>query len=88
MSHAECQRPFPFTHDGLGVRQMSAPVKWMQSMERMLAEETDLFIEIGPGGTLAKFMKKIAPEAKVLNVSAFEDIEKVVKAIKGDAPEA
>ena len=70
------------------VQQMSAPVKWMQSMERMLAEGTDLFIEIGPGGTLAKFMKKIAPEAKVLNVSAFEDIERVVKAIKGDAPEA
>lgn len=65
------------------VRQISAPVKWMQSMEVMLSEGIDLFIEIGPGNTLAKFMKKIAPDAEVLNVSAFQDIEMIVKRIRG-----
>lgn len=65
------------------VRQISAPVKWMQSMEAMLSEGIDLFIEIGPGNTLAKFMKKIAPDAEVLNVSAFQDIGMIVKRIRG-----
>lgn len=64
------------------VRQMSSPVKWMQSMELMLAQGVDLFIEIGPGETLAKFMKKIAPEARVFNVSAFEDVKTVVEQIR------
>lgn len=64
------------------VKQLSSPVRWMQSMERMLSAGTDIFIEIGPGNTLGKFMKKIAPKARVLNVSSFKDIELVVKLIK------
>lgn len=61
------------------VRQMSAPVKWMQSMETMLSEGVNTFVEIGPGSTLAKFMKKIAPEAEILNIAEFKDIDTVVK---------
>lgn len=64
------------------IRQMSAPVRWMQSMERMLSEGVDIFIEIGPGETLAKFMKKIAPQARVLNIAKFGDIDMAVKQIR------
>lgn len=64
------------------VRQMSAPVRWMQSMELMLEEGVKTFVEIGPGDTLAKFMKRISPETKVLNVSKYEDVEEVGKQIK------
>ncbi len=58
-------------------RQVSSPVKWLQSMERMIEDGTDTFIEIGPGKTLAGFMRKINRNVKVYNVSAWEDVEKV-----------
>ena len=58
--------------------QVSSPVRWMQSMENMIADGVDTFVEIGPGRTLAGFMKKINRDVKVCNISAWEDIEKVV----------
>ena len=58
-------------------KQVSSPVHWMQSMKRMLEEGVDTFVEIGPGRTLAGFMKKIAPEAKVYQLAKWEDLEKV-----------
>ena len=39
--------------------QVSAPVRWMQSVEQMIADGVDTFVEIGPGRTLAGFMRKI-----------------------------
>lgn len=56
--------------------QVSSPVRWMQSMEYMLQEGVDTFVEIGPGKTLAGFMKKINREVKVYNISSWEDMEK------------
>ena len=66
------------------VRQVSSPVRWMQSMEAMIADGVDQFVEIGPGKTLAGFMKKINSEYKVCNISVWEDIEKAVAALKGE----
>lgn len=59
-------------------KQVYSPVRWMQSMATLLAEGVDTFVEIGPGRTLAGFMKKIAPQAKVLQVTKWEDVEKTV----------
>lgn len=61
------------------VKQVSSPVRWQQCVERMLADGVDTFIEIGPGKTLAGFMRKIDRKAKVLNVEKAEDLEKAVK---------
>lgn len=56
------------------VRQMASSVKWIQSVERMIAEGVDTFVEIGPGKTLAGFIKKINPDVKVINISQVEDL--------------
>ena len=56
---------------------VSSSVRWQQSVETMIADGVDTFVEIGPGKTLAGFMKKINREVKVYNVSSWEDIEKV-----------
>ncbi|MCF2681655.1 ACP S-malonyltransferase [Faecalicatena contorta] len=57
--------------------QVSVPVRWMQSMEAMIADGVDTFIEIGPGRTLAGFMKKINRNVKVYNIATLDDVEKV-----------
>lgn len=61
------------------VKQISSPVRWMQSMETMLADNVDTFAEIGPGKTLAGFLKKINPEAKVINIGSWEEAEQAVQ---------
>ncbi len=58
-------------------KQVSSSVRWQQSVETMLADGVDTFIEIGPGKTLAGFIKKIDREAKVINVSCVEDLEQI-----------
>ena len=40
-------------------RGVSSPVKWQQSVEYMIKEGVDTFVEIGPGRTLSGFLKKI-----------------------------
>lgn len=61
--------------------QVSSPVKWRQSVERMLKDGVDTFVEIGPGKTLSGFMKKINKEVTVLNIDKYEDLEKCVEVL-------
>ena len=63
-------------------RQVSSSVRWQQSVEAMIADGVDTFIEIGPGKTLAGFMRKISRDVKTLNVEKLEDISKVAEALK------
>ena len=63
-------------------RQVSSSVRWQQSVEAMINDGVDTFIEIGPGRTLAGFMKKISKEVKTMNVEKLEDIEMVAEALK------
>ena len=58
-------------------RQVSSSVRWQQSVETMLADGVDRFIEVGPGKTLAGFIRKINREATVINIEKFEDLEKL-----------
>ncbi len=57
-------------------RQVASSVRWQQSMEQMIADGVDTFVEIGPGRTLAGFLRKINREVKVYNVGTWEDVEK------------
>lgn len=58
-------------------RQVSSSVRWQQSVERMIADGADTFIEIGPGRTLSGFMRKINKDMKVYNVEKVEDLDKL-----------
>ena len=60
-------------------KQICSPVKWQQSVERMIADGVDCFIEIGPGKTLAGFMKRINKEVKVYNIQTTDDLKKVAE---------
>lgn len=57
--------------------QVASSVRWQQSMEKMIADGVDTFIEIGPGKTLAGFLRKIDRSVKVINISCCEDLKKL-----------
>lgn len=59
--------------------QVSSSVMWQQSMEKMLEQGVDTFVEIGPGKTLAGFMKRINKEVKMINIATVDDIDGAVE---------
>ena len=65
------------------MQQIASPVRWQQSVERMIADGVDNFVEIGPGKTLSGFMRKINRDVKVINIEKVEDLEKL-SALKGE----
>lgn len=58
-------------------QQICSSVCWQQSMERLIADGVDTFIEIGPGKTLTGFLKKIDKEVTAINIEKVEDLEKL-----------
>ena len=66
---------------GLLERQVSSSVRWQQSVERMIAEGVDGFIEIGPKKTLSGFLKKINPKMECHHVETVADMEELLKVL-------
>lgn len=60
-------------------KQVSSSVRWEQSVRKMIADGVDTFVEIGPGKTLAGFMKKIDRSVAVYNIGKWEDLEQISK---------
>jgi [acyl-carrier-protein] S-malonyltransferase len=65
------------------VEQVSSPVKWEQCVRAMLEYGVETFVEIGPGKTLAGFIKKIDKEVTVINVSDVESLENAFAYFEG-----
>ena len=63
-------------------RQVCSPVRWQKSMEYMIQNGVDTFIEIGPGHTLGNFAKKIDRSLQIYNVETVEDLENLKQGIK------
>jgi [acyl-carrier-protein] S-malonyltransferase len=62
-------------------KQVSSSVKWQQTIEKMIADGVDTFIEIGPGKTLSGFMRKINRDMKVFNIEKLEDLDKLMEVL-------
>lgn len=60
-------------------RQVAASVCWQQSVEHMLSQGVDTFLEIGPGKTLTGFLKKIDRNAVGLHIEKPEDLEEILR---------
>ncbi len=59
------------------VRQVSESVRWQEDVKVMTDMGVDTFIEIGPGKTLAGFMKRIDRKIKCINIETVKDMEKL-----------
>ena len=69
-------------------KQIYSSVHWTQTIQKMVEEGVDTFIEIGPGKVLAGLNKKIAPEATVYNVFDKASLESTISALKEQMVEA
>lgn len=65
-------------------KQIYSSVYWTQTIEKMVSEGVEVFVEIGPGKVLAGLNKKIAPEAKIFNIFDKASLENTVESLKED----
>ncbi|MGZ5493940.1 MAG: ACP S-malonyltransferase [Thermoanaerobaculia bacterium] len=65
------------------VRQVASPVRWVESVEKMMAMGVRRFVEIGPGSVLTGLIRRIDSTVELINVSDVPSIESFVA--KGSA---
>ena len=63
------------------IRQISSPLYWEDSINTMTADGFDTFIELGPGKVLSGLVKRIAKEAKILNVEDIKSMNETLSAL-------
>ncbi len=59
-------------------QQVASPVRWEQSVRRMIASGVTAFVEIGPGKTLTGFLKKIDRDVSCFSIQTMEELETVL----------
>jgi len=62
--------------------QVKRPVLWQKTIENMIADGIDTFIEVGPGKTLSGFIKKISGDVKTLNVCDVSSLENTLSEVR------
>ena len=61
--------------------QCENPVRWQKTIENMIANGVDTFIEVGVGKTLAGLIKKINPEVMVYQIENKEGLDAAAEAL-------
>lgn len=77
---AEITRSPAVIRNGL-MRQVTAPVRWAESMQNLIAEGVELFIEVGPGKVLSGLMRQIDRNARSLHVEDPASLDEVLAAL-------
>ena len=68
--------------EDLLVQQVSGSVRWQQSVETMIREGVDTFVEIGPGKTLTGFLRKIDKNVRSYHIGTWEEALSVCEEIE------
>lgn len=64
------------------LRQLTSPVRWQESIEYLVAQGIEVFVEVGPGKVLSGLVKRIAAGAKVYNVEDRASLEKALASLQ------
>ena len=59
-------------------RQAKSPVLWEQTIRQLHDDGVTTFIELGPGTTLSKFVKKTLEDVRIFNVNSVETLNETV----------
>ena len=62
------------------LRQVASPVRWVESVQRMISMGVRRFVEVGPENVLTGLIKRIDSSVELVNVSDVESIERFVHA--------
>jgi [acyl-carrier-protein] S-malonyltransferase len=62
-------------------RQVSSPVRWLQSVENLVKLGVDTFVEVGSGKVLSGLVKQINRDVRLLNVENSESLKQSLEAI-------
>ena len=68
--------------EDLLVQQVSGSVRWQQSVETMIREGVDTFVEIGPGKTLTGFLRKIDKNVRSYHIGTWKEALSVCEEIE------
>lgn len=77
--------PDPAQIKALMAQQLCSPVRWYDTINKMVADQVDVFVEIGPGRVLAGLLRKILPKdttAKTYNVYDLKTLDKFIAAME------
>ena len=66
-------------------KQMKSPVRWQETIENMIKDGFDTFIEVGAGKTLSGLIKKISKDVLVCSVEDADTLFDTVKKVKENA---
>ena len=64
------------------VRQVASPVRWVESVQKMVSMGVRRFVEIGPGSVLTGLIKRIDPSVELINVSDVPSIGKFLESMQ------
>ena len=70
------------------VRQVCAPVRWEESMRRLIALGCDRFVEVGPGKVLCGLLRQIDRSVAGLNVEDEKSLQATLQKLAATATEA
>lgn len=65
------------------VRQVAAPVRWVEVVERLVREGVDTFVEVGPGKVLTGLIRRISPVTRTFAVEDLAGLETAAAALAG-----
>jgi len=63
------------------IRQLNSPLLWEDSVKAMAGSGINTFVEVGPGKVLSGLIKRIVPEARILNVEDTKSLEHTISSL-------
>ena len=66
---------------GLLVAQLTAPVRFTQAVQSLVAAGVDTFVELGPGGVLAGLVRRVDDSVRTFSIAAPADLAVVQEVI-------
>ena len=63
------------------IAQLTAPVRWTQTVQNMIAAGADTFLELGPGQTLCGLITKTDASVRTFAAEKAEDFEKLMQEV-------
>jgi [acyl-carrier-protein] S-malonyltransferase len=62
-------------------QQVSSPVRWLESVQNLIAAGVDNFVEVGPGKVLSGLVRQINRDVRCTNVDSFESLRNTLETI-------